>query len=1061
MLYLLILACFLVSGITGLIYQVLWTRMIVGIIGSSPFSVTIVLAVFMAGLGLGSAVAGKTVDRVARPEKLIRIYGLLELGIGLYCLLLPLLLLLFKPLYAWIYNRLFDHFLLYNLLTFAGCALLLIIPATFMGATLPVLSRFFVNTLSRVGTHVGRLYGLNTIGSAAGSLLCGFWLINLVGVQGVLAVAVLLNAGIGLLCLLVSRRRTGWIAPQETEEGSRPRASRPRKPAPPAGEVVPVGVVLAVFAVTGFCAMAYEVIWTRLLGLLVGPTTYSFTVVLVTFITGLALGSFFFGWLGDRVKLPAVLLVLTQMAAALTALLASQVIGNSQIFFAKLIHLHQDSFGSLYLMKAIVLFGFLFLTTFSLGAAFPLVGKIYTRSLAATGRSIGYAYAVNSIGAVLGSAVAGFVLIPFLGKENGLRLVIGLQLAAALGAWLVIAAARRSTFPRRFALALPALLGFGLMTAFPSWDHVMLSMGKYHRFDRPELRDIGWLESLLAWEKHFPDLKSEKLLFYGDGIGGFTTVLESTGPLGDVNYNLCNSGKPDASSTRDMDTQTLLAHFPLLYHPAPDDVLVIGLGSGITAGEILHYPVKRLDVVEINEQVVEASGFFTPWNNRVLEDPRTRLIVQDGRAHLELANRKYDLVTSEPSNPWMSGIAALYTRDFFELVAARLKPGGMFVQWIPAYQMDWEAFSMIGRTFASAFPRSLLVSTNPARPSSFLFVGIRGEGGLDAGTAEANLAYAARSGNIRLADGRIFQNLIVSDSLPSLFAKGPIHTDNRPLLEYHAPRAMHVMDDTIIRRIGSAAGYGVSEGLAAAIRENQDDVGRQVAYAEYFLNFRGVDSSALQYRVNLAAATPAERERHAANVERFCRLNLVTEFRALTDPAIRERCYAAQEEAVTARLGQAADKAPLYSHLGAISLENRRPEKAIDYFSREAGLHPRDKAARNNLGTAYASAGRHAEAAREYLRALEIDPGYVQAHVNLGLSLASQGRSRLGEAIVHFRAALELDPENADTHNHLGTALMAEGDVQPAIVHFSRALEIRPGFPSAENNLRRALALRE
>ena len=194
MLYLLILACFLVSGITGLIYQVLWTRMIVGIIGSSPFSVTIVLAVFMAGLGLGSAVAGKTVDRVARPEKLIRVYGLLELGIGLYCLLLPLLLLLFKPLYAWIYNRLFDHFLLYNLLTFAGCALVLILPATFMGATLPVLSRFFVNTLSRVGTHVGRLYGLNTIGSAAGSLLCGFWLINLVGVRGVLAVAVLLNA---------------------------------------------------------------------------------------------------------------------------------------------------------------------------------------------------------------------------------------------------------------------------------------------------------------------------------------------------------------------------------------------------------------------------------------------------------------------------------------------------------------------------------------------------------------------------------------------------------------------------------------------------------------------------------------------------------------------------------------------------------------------------------------------------------------------------------------------------------------------------------------------------
>ncbi len=1057
--YLLILACFLISGITGLIYQVLWTRMIVGIIGSSPFSVTIVLSVFMAGLGLGSAIAGRTVDRVKKPQWLIRIYGLLELGIGLYCLVLPLLLLLFKPLYAWMYNRLFDHFLLYNLLTFAGCTLLLILPVTLMGATLPVLSRFFVNTLDRVGTHVGRLYGLNTIGSAAGSLLCGFWLINLVGVQGVLAVAVCLNVGIGVLCLLVSRRRTGWIESKETPEPSAPRAAKVRKAAPAAGERVPVGAVLAVFAVTGFCAMAYEVIWTRLLGLLVGPTTYSFTVVLVTFITGLALGSFFFGWLGDRVKSPAVLLVLTQMAAALTALLASQVIGDSQIFFAKLIALFQDSFGSLYLMKGAVLFGFMFLTTFTLGAAFPLVGKICTRSLAATGRSIGYAYAVNSIGAVLGSATAGFVLIPFLGKENGLRLVIALQLGTALAAWLVIAARRGAPLPGRLALALPALVGFALMAWFPRWDHVMLSMGKYHRFDRPEIREIGWLQSLFAWEKHFPDLKSEKLLFYGDGIGGFTTVLESTGLLGDVNYNLCNSGKPDASSTRDMDTQTLLAHFPLLYHPAPDDVLVIGLGSGITAGEILHYPVKRLDIVEINEQVVEASRFFTPWNNRVLEDARTRLIVQDGRAHLELSNRKYDLVTSEPSNPWMSGIAALYTLDFFELVAERLKPGGMFVQWIPAYQMDWEAFSMIGRTFSAAFPRSLLVSTNPARPSSFLFVGMKGEGDLDDRTAAANLAYAGASKNILLRDSRVFQNLIVSDNLPSLFVDGPIHSDNHPLLEYHAPRAMHMMDDTIIRRISSAAGWSVSAGLAAAIRENQDDVGRQVAYAEYFLNFRGSDSSALQYRVNLSAATPAERERHTANVERFCRMNLVTEFGMLADPVLRERCYTAQEEAVAARLEQAPDRAAIYTHLGAISLRNQRPEKAVDYFSRLVALAPFDKAARNNLGTAYSSSGRHAEAIAEYLRALEIDPGYAQAHVNLGLSLASQGGARIGEAIVHFRAALAIDPGDADTHNHLGLALMAQGDINPAIVHFSRALEIRPGFAPAENNLRRALAL--
>ena len=283
----------------------------------------------------------------------------------------------------------------------------------------------------------------------------------------------------------------------------------------------------------------------------------------------------------------------------------------------------------------------------------------------------------------------------------------------------------------------------------------MLSIGKYHRFDRPEIRQVGWLSALFSWEKHFPELKSEKLLFYGDGVGGFTTVLETVGLMGDVNYNLCNSGKPDASSTRDMDTQTLLAHFAMLYHPNPEDALVIGLGSGVTAGEILHYPVRRLDVVEINEQVVEASGFFLAENNRVLEDPRTRLIIQDGRAHLALTKRKYDLITSEPSNPWMSGIAALYTRDFFELVSARLNPGGFFVQWIPAYQMDWESFNLIGRTFVSVFPDSLMVTTNPARPSSFLFIGGKGGMNLDAAIAGQNLKCAQKSPNITLSSAGV------------------------------------------------------------------------------------------------------------------------------------------------------------------------------------------------------------------------------------------------------------------------------------------------------------------
>ena len=203
MLYTLILGFFFISGLTGLIYEILWSRLIIKIIGSAPFAVSIVVTVFMGGLGLGSYLAGRYIDRIKIPGNLLKLYGILELSVGVYGLILPLLLLGFKPIYSILYNQLFNHFLLYNFVTFIGCTLLFILPVICMGATLPVLSRFYVTNMSHVGTHIGRLYGLNTIGAAAGSFICGFWIINIWGVWGSMFFAVTLNVLIGLSCLLI------------------------------------------------------------------------------------------------------------------------------------------------------------------------------------------------------------------------------------------------------------------------------------------------------------------------------------------------------------------------------------------------------------------------------------------------------------------------------------------------------------------------------------------------------------------------------------------------------------------------------------------------------------------------------------------------------------------------------------------------------------------------------------------------------------------------------------------------------------------------------------------
>ena len=1078
MIFLLILACFLISGLTGLIYEVLWTRMVVGIIGTSPFSVTIVLTIFMGGLGFGSWLAGRTIGRIKKPEMLIRIYGFLELSAGVYCLLLPLLLKAFEPIFAVLYNRMFDHFLVYNLLTFAGCAVILIFPVACMGATLPVLCRFFINSLSKVGTHVGRLYGLNTIGAAVGSFLCGFWLINAFGVWGVILIAISLNLIIGTVCIVVSFMMAGKISlPEDDNESARtynaPRtvkstnktAKRKKEKLdsflPADIGIFTMRLVLAVFAISGFCSMAYQVLWTKLLGLIVGPTTYSFTMVLVVFITGLALGSLAWGWMGDRVRNPVALLAVTQIAAALAALLFSQVVGNSQIFFAKLIFESQDNFLELHLLKGLLLFGFMFPTTFFMGAAFPLAGRVYTRSVAGAGKSIGYAYAINSIGAVIGAFSAGFILVPFLGKENGIRLVVCIQLVAAL--FVIINGMRMWKIPpiHKVAVMGTGVCGIALMFFFPSWDRVMLSIGKYHRFDHAEIRQIGWFDALFSWEKHFPELRTEKLLFYGDGIGGFTTVLESVGLMGDVNYNLCNSGKPDASSTRDMDTQTLLAHFAMLFHPNPENALVIGMGSGITAGEILHYPVKRLDVVEINEQVVEASRFFKTENNNVLENPRTRLIIQDARAHLALTTAQYDLITSEPSNPWMAGIAALYTRDFFEIAAARLNPGGFFVQWIPAYQMDWESFTLIGRTFASVFPNSLVVSTNPARPSSFLFIGGNGHVNLDADVAAQNLQYARKSSNVVLLNPGVFYNLIVSSNLGAIFRDGPINTDNQPLLEYRAPRLMHGTDASIIHRIRLAIETTLSREITEIQKKNHSDIGTQIDYAEYFLSFQGGDDAMLQYQVNLAAASPPQRERYFKIVENFCASTLVTDYSTLRDPDLRTRCFMRQEAALLAQLNENeknAEPVPhrlsaLHGQLGRSNLQNQRYAKAVEYFTRETVLIPRDAMAHNNLGMAFMAQGQYAKAEEKFVEAARLDARYANARANLGQAIVAQGLHRYDEAIAHYRDALRLDPTNAETCNNLGVALAHQEKFAEARFWFARTLEIQPGHTRAQVNL--------
>ncbi|MFC1816388.1 fused MFS/spermidine synthase [Thermodesulfobacteriota bacterium] len=1047
----LILSCFFLSGLASLIYQVLWVRMIDKVIGSAPFAVASVLAVFMGGLALGSYLAGKYIDRITPQRKLLSLYGIVEVAIGIYSLLIPSLIVLTKPIYAAAYNLIFQYFWIYQVFTLLGCTLLLILPTALMGVTLPVLCRFYVIHLDHLGERSGRLYGLNTVGAAVGALLCGFFLINSLGVWGTLFIAAAINFIVGILCILLGQGMlpfTTQAFENNPSENVSVKASNTKTFLMETDHDPAITWALLIFAVSGFSFMAYEVIWTRLLGLIIGPTTYSFTIVVSTFIIGLAVGSLFFGWLSDRIKKVFPLLAWTQLGAAGLALFVSQFLGNSQIFFAKLIYTLQNQFGEMILVQFIVVFFILLGPTVLAGATFPLVNRIYARSLPVIGKSIGTAYALNTIGAILGSIVAGFILIPFMGKENGLRLVIALQFTLSFSALAALGLRIKVRARQWCMLAFVSILGLILLLNFPSWNRQLLSSGWYRDFEEQEdyLNAATWLDTLYRIPKiqrQFENLS--EVVFYADGTGGFTTVQQWTDIIGKVQYALINSGKPDASSHGDRSTQTLLAHVPLLFHPQPEKVMVLGLASGMTAGEVLHYPVKQLDVLEINDQVVKASNFFRPWNNDLRNDPRTRIIVQDGRNHLALTREKYDVIISEPSNPWMAGLANLYTLEFFQTVKDRLKENGIFVQWIHSYEMDWSTFAMVGRTFTEVFPDGLLMTTTPEEEVDHLLIGFSGPKVFDLKTAAENIKYARQSKNIFIKDPSLLFHFIIAEDLKRFFGNGPLHTDYWPRLEFAAPKQLY-KDNFSIEEIMNAGGWLSPETRTVIEAGNRMDVLLDL------VEFSAMSYSDLPFRetINLDDATPTQKERYRKIVRAYCNEIPVSDYEIFPEDKVKKECAKLQAVKIQQHLAIDPEDAEAYSLLGVALIKLGKTEEAILAWQRAVAINPFDFEMNNNLGLAFAELGNVKQAIHYYNEALHIRPNRSWTHNDMGVALIQLGRFE--DAISHFSEALRFTPDNVEVHNNLGAALARQGKVKEAIRHFSEVLRLKPDDVEAHYN---------
>ncbi|MCH8967337.1 MAG: fused MFS/spermidine synthase, partial [Planctomycetes bacterium] len=805
----LILILFLLSGSAGLVYEIVWMKMLTLIIGSTTFATTTVLTSFMGGLALGSFVAGKFVDR--RTDHL-KIYGILEGAIGAYALALPMLLGWTEPLFRFIYQNFHTSFYTFGLLRFLVCGLVLLIPTTLMGATLPVLSKYFVERQSRLGWTIGKLYGVNTFGAVAGALAAGFVLIPALGVSLTIYTAALLNLAIAAAVLMLSRGAAA-TAPEprgeqlekelnsekerrskKERESRKERRSRKERESRKVREIEkePVGAasldnrtmvtVMLVMGLSGVAAMIYQIAWTRVLALSIGSSVYAFSLIVGAFIGGLALGSVAIARLVDRRKNLVLMLAMVQVGIGISALLLVPILGNLPMFVAGNVLRLFQSFADVHLAEFAVIFLLMLLPTVLMGGAFPIAIKICAPDLDRLGKLVGNVYAVNTLGAIIGSFGAGFLLIPWLGTENAIVVAAAINLAAAglIVAQSTVLVPRTRVALVAGAIAIVSLAGWRM----PRWDEFILTSGPYLYADL--YRD-------LATEKDFgvdaAMREGYKLLYFREGLSAVVSVKETAD--GDIALEV--NGKTDATAKGDASTQLMLGHLPLLLHENARDVLVIGLGSGMTLGAVAQRPVESIDVVELEAAIVEASEFFRDFNGDALSDPRVEVVVADGRTHLAFTDKQYDVIISEPSNVWVSGMANLFTREFFASAMGRLRAGGIVCQWVHAYTMSPEDFKTIVNTFSSVFPHTMVWEADFG--NDYLLIGHVDDLSVDYATLEQRLSDdRIRDDLLRMNAANVASfvgKLIMVDEAIAEYASGaPLHTDDNFLLEYSAPRAV-------------------------------------------------------------------------------------------------------------------------------------------------------------------------------------------------------------------------------------------------------------------------------
>ncbi len=761
-----LLTCFFFSGFCGLVYEVIWLRVMSLIFGNTTYATSTVLSSFMAGLGLGALYFGRRIDKKGNP---VLVYAWMEAGVGVYALLTPLLWKLMEWLSVGFYRSIEPSFLQFSLFKFL-LAFVCIFPLTFlMGGTLPVISKALIKDSQESAKFVGKLYALNTFGAVCGVLVTGFYALYTFGLWQTTFFAAALNIGIFWLCRKFLKTNDYRFEPQSSQN---PEEEITGKLNPPQ-----VFLLLFLFGISGGVSMFYEVGWTRILANVLGGTVYAFCVMLATFLLGIALGSYVCGAFVNPRRLNMWAFSLMQMGVAAFVLLGLNEFNEMPFRFISLYRLAKAQALLIEAGKFLFCASVMFLPTFLLGAMFTCFVHIVRRNFP-LGRQIGSSYFSNTIGTIVGSLLAGFLFIPTLGVQKTLIWGASLNVFVGIVIFFMVASYRHWAQTFISMLVVAAVIFTGVKVK--PWDLTVMTRGLALQ---PQ-KVIG-----NSREDLNKSLREREVLFYKEALNTTVSVVRWRD-----NIALAVNGKVDASN-HDLFTQYFLGHLPMLLHPNPQKVLVIGLGSGSTLAAVASYPVTEIDGVELEKAVVEASDFFKDLNRNVLHDPRVKMFVNDGRNVLLVRPDKYDVIISEPSNPWIAGVANLFSLEHFQLMNRRLNPGGLVCQWVHTYQMSTQDLAMIINTFSKAFGHVQLWS---ADQYDLMLVGSNEAFAIDWQRFSKYLKDPIIASDLSSFGTPTPESLLASFWLDDkeirfLTKEAKVHTDNLPLLEFSAPRNLYAI----------------------------------------------------------------------------------------------------------------------------------------------------------------------------------------------------------------------------------------------------------------------------